>query len=48
MEPTELVSREEVAAMLFAIADINAKLTQIIDLLEGEADGEGSPPEDDA
>jgi hypothetical protein len=48
MEPAELVSRDEVTAMLFAIADINAKLSQIVDLLEGGIGGEEWPPEDDA
>ena len=48
MEPAELVSRDEVTAMLFSIADINAKLSQIVDLLEGGIVGEEWPPEDDA
>jgi hypothetical protein len=48
MEPTELISRDEVTATLFAIADINVKLSRIIELLEGGIDGEAWSPEDDA
>ena len=44
MEP--IVSREEVTAMLFAIADINANIEHIVRLLEGGDDGEGFPEED--
>jgi len=35
-----LVSREEVTAMLFAIADINANVEHIVELLEGGENGE--------
>jgi hypothetical protein len=35
-----LVSREEVTAMLFAIADINASVEHIVELLEGGENGE--------
>jgi hypothetical protein len=43
-----LVSREELAVILFAVHDINVKLSKIIRLLEGEDDGEGWPQQDDA
>jgi hypothetical protein len=35
-----LVSREEVTATLFAIADINANVEHIVELLEGGENGE--------
>jgi hypothetical protein len=44
----QLVSREELAAISFAVHDINVKLTLIIDFLEGGTNGEEWPPEDDA
>jgi hypothetical protein len=43
----ELLSRPEVVATLFAVQDINVKLSRIIRLLEGDDDGEAWPPEDD-
>jgi hypothetical protein len=43
-----VVSRGEVTATIFALLGINAKLSRIIRLLEGDGDGETWPPEDDA
>jgi hypothetical protein len=43
-----VVSRGEVTPTIFAILDINTKLSRIIRLLEGDDDGETWPPEDDA
>ena len=48
VEPARLVEREEVVAMLFAIADLNAKVGRILQLLEEEFDGGEALPEDDA
>jgi hypothetical protein len=48
VEPEALISRREVTAILFAFADINANVHRIRELLEGEADGEEEPPEDDS
>lgn len=43
-----VVHREEVEAMLFAIADMNVHVARILELLEGEIGGEEEVPEDDA
>ena len=43
-----MVHREEVTAMLFAIADINTNVRAIRELLEEDGGGEGELPEDDA
>jgi hypothetical protein len=43
-----LVDREELVAMLFAIADLNAKVGRILQLLEEEFGGGEALPEDDA
>ena len=48
MEPEPIVYREEVTAMLFAVADINANVRAIRSLLEEDDGGEESSPEDDA
>ena len=48
VEPGRLVDREEVVAMLFAIADLNAKVGRILQLLEEELGGGEALPEDDA
>jgi hypothetical protein len=48
MDVDELLAREEVTATLFAIHDINLKLSRIIRLLEGDDDGEAWTAEDDA
>jgi hypothetical protein len=48
VEPVRLVEREEVVAMLFAIADLNAKVGRILQLLEEELGGGEALPEDDA
>ena len=40
--------REEVAAMLFAVADLNVNVRRIRKLLEEELGGEEELPEDDA
>lgn len=47
MEPEGLIYREEVTAMLFAVADINANVRAIRELLEEESDGEEGLPEAD-
>jgi hypothetical protein len=46
MEPEPLIYRGEVAAMLFAVADMNANIEKILKLLEDEFGGE--VPEEDA
>ncbi len=46
MQAEPLLSREELTATLFAIQDINLKLSRIIRLLEGDDDGEEWAPED--
>jgi hypothetical protein len=47
VEPEALISRGEVVAMLFSVADVNANLETIIDLLEQEfGAGEGSEEEE--
>ena len=46
VDPEPLITRNELEGMLFAIADINASLKRIVQLLEEEADGEDS--EEDA
>lgn len=48
MDEEQLVSRREVEATLFAIADINVNLEAIRNLLEEELDGEEGLPEDDS
>jgi hypothetical protein len=47
VEPGGLVEREEVVAMLFAIADLNAKVGRSLELLEEELGGGEALPEDD-
>ncbi len=47
VEPGRLVEREEIVAMLFAIADLNAKVGRILELLEEEFGGGEALPEDD-
>ena len=47
VESGRLVEREEVVAMLFAIADLNAKVGQNLQLLEEEVGGGEALPEDD-
>jgi hypothetical protein len=47
VEPGRLVEREEIVAMLFAIADLNAKVGQILQLLEEELGGGEALSEDD-
>jgi len=47
MEAGRLVEREEVAATLFAIVDLNAKVGRILQLLEEEFGGGEALPEDD-
>jgi len=42
-----LVEREEVVAMLFAIADLNAKVGRILELLEEKLGGGEALSEDD-
>jgi hypothetical protein len=43
-----LISRDEVTAILFAFADINANVDRIVDLLEAGLDGEEELPEEDS
>ncbi len=47
VEPGRLVERDEIVAMLFAIADLNAKVGRILELLEEEFGGGEALPEDD-
>ena len=47
MEPEPIIYREEVAAMLFGLADINVKLSRIVLLLEGD-DGQEEEDEDES
>lgn len=47
VEPEALIHRDEVAAMLFAIADINENVWAIRELLEEDDGGEEGLPEDD-
>jgi hypothetical protein len=48
VEQEPLLDRNEVAAMLFNIADIAVILTRILFLIEDYLDGEEEVPEDDA
>jgi len=48
VQPESLVYREEVTAMLFAIADMNDNIRSIRELLEEEHGGEEELPEADA
>jgi hypothetical protein len=48
MQQEPLVYREEVTSTLFAIADINVDVERILDLLEGEIDGEERFQEEDS
>jgi hypothetical protein len=48
VEPPPLIYRREVVAMLFAIADLNSNVEQILQLLEEESGGEEGLPEEDA
>lgn len=48
VQPESLVHREEVTAMLFAIADMNDNIRSIRELPEEEHGGEEELPEDDA
>jgi hypothetical protein len=43
-----LVNRDEVVTMLFAIADLNAEVLGIVEILEAEFGGEPGLSEDDA
>jgi hypothetical protein len=47
VQPVPVIYREEVTAMLIALADINVKLTQIVDLLR-EDDGQEEEEDDSA
>jgi hypothetical protein len=47
VEAAPLIYRREVVAMLFAIADLNANVERILQLLEGELGGEEGLPEED-
>jgi hypothetical protein len=47
VEPKRLISRDELTAMLFAIADVNANVRAIRELLEEEQGGEEGLPEAD-
>jgi hypothetical protein len=48
VEAEAVIYREEVTAMLFAIADINGNIRAIRQVLEGEDGGEEGLPDDDA
>lgn len=48
VETEPLISRNELTAMLFAIADLNVNVRAIRDVLEEEDGGEEALPEDDA
>ena len=47
MEPEPIIYREEVAAMLFSLADINVKLSRIVRVLEDD-DGQEEEDEDES
>jgi hypothetical protein len=47
VDADELLSHQEIAATLFAIHDINTKLSRIIELLEGDDDGGAWTAEDE-
>ena len=47
VDPEPLVYRGEVTATLFAVADMNANVRAIRELLEEELGGEEELPEDD-
>ena len=47
MEPEQPISRAELEGMLFAIADINANVEAILNLLEEEFGGGEELPEED-
>jgi hypothetical protein len=47
VEAGAVIHREEVTGTLFVIADINAKIGRILELLEEELGGEGEVPQDD-
>ncbi len=46
MEPEPIIYREEVTAILIALADMNVKLSQIVKLLEGGDDEEEAEGDD--
>jgi hypothetical protein len=48
MEPEQLIYRGEIVPMLFAIADMNANLEAILDLLGEEFGGGEELPEEDS
>lgn len=47
MELDDLISRSEVTGMLFAFADVNAKVGRIVELLADEDGPEEEAPQDD-
>ena len=48
MEASPPIYRREVVAMLFAIADLNANVERILQLLEGGLDGDEGLSEEDS
>jgi hypothetical protein len=48
VEEEALISRPELTAMLFALADINVNVDRIVDLLEGDGFGEEGLSEEDS
>ena len=48
VRPEPLIQREELTATLFAIAEINANVERIVELLEGGDDGEEEPAKEDS
>jgi hypothetical protein len=43
-----VVDREEAVATMFAIADLNANVERIVQILQGESNGEEGLPEEDS
>jgi hypothetical protein len=48
VEPGNVINREEAVATMFAIADLNANVERIVQLLEGESDGNEGLSEEDS
>jgi len=47
VEAEPLINRQDVVAMLFEIADVNANVERILQLLEDELGGDQGLPEED-
>ncbi len=48
MEVPAVITREEAVATMFLIADLNANVERIVQLLEGESDGDEGLSEEDS